>query len=97
MGEIIRLKNDEEAFVIEPILEIMSMEDEANQTFEDKLRNQTTHIFHSRVSQAKSHDEVNQVNSLHGKRQDSLHIEIVDMKEQNNGKGEEPLCDIEFT
>jgi len=30
MGEVIRHRNDEEAFVIEPILEIISMEDEAN-------------------------------------------------------------------
>jgi hypothetical protein len=39
MGEPIRLRNDEEAFIIEPILDIMSMEEEANQTVEDKLRN----------------------------------------------------------
>lgn len=58
MGEVIRHRNDEEAFVIEPILDIMSMEDEANLTFEDKLRNQMTHIFHSRVSRGKAHDEV---------------------------------------
>jgi hypothetical protein len=30
MGEVIRQRNDEEAFVIEPMLDIMSMEDEAN-------------------------------------------------------------------
>jgi hypothetical protein len=30
MGVVIRQRNDEEAFVIEPMLEIMSMEDEAN-------------------------------------------------------------------
>ena len=42
MGEAIRNRNDEEAFVIEPMLEIASLEDEANATFEDKLRTQMT-------------------------------------------------------
>lgn len=40
MGEAIRNRNDEEAFVIEPMLEIVSLEEEANATFDSKLRNQ---------------------------------------------------------
>ena len=99
MGEPIRLRNDEEAFIIEPILDIMSMEEEANQTVEDKLRNQMTQIFHAHIKRVKPiEDDHDQANSFHDQKEgrDSLHIEVLDMKEKDYSDVQEPLCDIDF-
>lgn len=48
MGEKIENRNDEEAFVIEPVLGINSLEEEAGAKDELKLRNTMNVIHHSR-------------------------------------------------
>ena len=57
MGELIRNRDDEEAFVIEPVLEIDSMEDSAEAKVEKQLQNTLTMIHHNRGRQ--SYDSAN--------------------------------------
>jgi hypothetical protein len=72
MGESIRQRTDEEAFVIEPIMTMRSVEDVMNQTIANRFKNELTYIPHHPVVKEKAEAEMTERDQL---KQQTIHLD----------------------
>lgn len=94
MGETIRKRTDEEAFIIEPIMQIASLEDEQKNAMFERLKNDKTFISHLKdfmPPTAKHMIEAEQMNQNASNFQQKLHTIHIESEDNNNNNQEESV------